>query len=106
MTFDPAAISRRIRELGAQISPAAIEGTAAIYAPFHEREPYAGATLTRDVSYGPHERHRLDVFQPAAGAAAGAGVLLFVHGGGFVAGDKKVPGAPYNDNVALWALRH
>jgi triacylglycerol lipase len=106
MSFDRLDIARRIRALGTEISPAAIEGTAALYAPLHEREPYRAVTVTRDVSYGANERHRLDVFQPAPTERSTRPVLLFVHGGGFVGGDKRMPGSPYNDNVALWAVRH
>jgi acetyl esterase/lipase len=106
MSFDRVDIARRIRALGTEISPAAIEGTAALYAPLHEREPYRAVTVTRDVSYGANERHRLDVFQPAPTERSTRPVLLFVHGGGFVGGDKRMPGSPYNDNVALWAVRH
>jgi acetyl esterase/lipase len=108
MQFDLLEISRRLRALGTEISPQAIEGSAALYAPFHEREPYRSVAVTRDASYGPNERHRLDVFrpQPAAAAAGSAPVMMFVHGGGFVRGDKHTPGSPYNDNVALWAARH
>ncbi|HTX23934.1 MAG TPA: alpha/beta hydrolase [Steroidobacteraceae bacterium] len=109
MTFDLLEISRRIRALGTEIAPQSIEGTAAVYAPFHEREPYRAVSVLRDASYGPHERQRLDVFRAeAAPRAPGrpAPVLVFVHGGGFVAGDKRNPGSPYNDNIALWAVRH
>jgi len=106
MAFDLRDMSRRVRALGTQIAPASIEGTAALYAPLHEREPYEGVTVTRDARYGAHERHRLDVLAPARTAPGGSPVLLFVHGGGFVGGDKKMPGSPYNDNVALWAVRH
>jgi acetyl esterase/lipase len=108
MNFSLLEISRRIRGLGREISPQAIEGTAAVYAPFQEREPYREVSIERDMRYGPHERHRLDVFRPsgAAGTARAAPVLLFVHGGGFVGGDKRTPGSPYNDNIALWAVRH
>jgi acetyl esterase/lipase len=110
MSFDLLEMSRRIRALGTEISPQTIEGTAALYAPFHEREPYRAVSVTRDASYGPNERHRLDVFRAdAASASAGlrsAPVLMFVHGGGFVGGDKRTPGSPYNDNIALWAVRH
>lgn len=105
MPFDFNDMARRIRALGTQIAPASIEGTAALYAPLHEREPYEGVSVTRDLRYGEHQRHRLDIFHGARGAH-GADVLLFVHGGGFVGGDKKNPGSPYNDNVALWAVRH
>lgn len=38
------------------------------------------------VAYGPHPEQRLDVFMPAATAAAP--LLLFVHGGGWSVGDK------------------
>lgn len=40
-----------------------------------------------DVSYGPHPRHVLDVF--LAESADPTPVLIFFHGGGFVAGDKQ-----------------
>lgn len=113
MSFDLIEISRRIRALGTEISPEAIEGTAALYAPFHEREPYRDVRVTRDVAYGANERHRLDVFEPDGESGAGrpqgtraAPVLVFVHGGGFVRGEKRTPGSPYNDNVALWAVRN
>jgi acetyl esterase/lipase len=105
MPFDVLEISRRIRALGREIQPA-IEPTAALYAPFHEREAYRGVRLSRDIRYGADERHRLDVFAPEAAQGPEVPVLLFVHGGGFVGGDKHVPGSPYNDNVALWAVRH
>jgi acetyl esterase/lipase len=98
-------MAAKIRALGDQIVPAAIEGTAKLYAPYHEREPYQGVTVTRDHAYGADARHRLDVFEPQAKGSARP-VLLFVHGGGFVAGDKHRPGSPYQDNVALWAVRH
>ena len=42
--------------------------------------------LARDIAYGPHERQRLDIYAEAGGWPRP--VLLFVHGGGFVAGDK------------------
>jgi acetyl esterase/lipase len=105
MSLNILEMATRIRALGDQIVPAAIEGTAKLYAPFHEREPYQGVTVSRDQAYGADPRHLLDVFEPQA-AGAPRPVLLFVHGGGFVAGDKSRPGSPYQDNVALWAVRH
>jgi triacylglycerol lipase len=96
--------TEQIRQLGREILPA-IPGSAAIYAAAQEREPYQGVRVTRDVRYGPHERQRLDVFEGEDGLR-GKPVFVFVHGGGFVGGDKRQPGSPYNDNVALWAVRH
>lgn len=41
-----------------------------------------------DQPYGPHPRHRLDVYRPAETAATPRPVLLVFHGGGFIGGDK------------------
>ncbi len=80
-----------------------IQHCMALYLPLHESEPYRDVAVTRDSFYGPHERHRLDVFDPGGAAKP---VFVFVHGGGFAAGDKHRPGSPYGDNVPLWAARH
>jgi acetyl esterase/lipase len=104
LTFDPGAIAARVAELGTEVTPEALRGSMAIYAPFHEQEPYRDVRVARDVAYGPHARQRVDVFSPVA-PGGGRPVLAFFHGGGFVAGDKRRAGTPYNDNVALWAVR-
>lgn len=66
--------------------------------------PGVDVTVDRDVKYGPDPRHRLDIFVPTGGAAR-APVIVFVHGGGFVGGDKGAPDAPFYNNVGLWAAR-
>ncbi len=47
----------------------------------------ASVQETRDLAYGPHPRHRLDLCWPASGAAPFPAVLL-IHGGGWTTGDK------------------
>ena len=96
--------AEKVRAIGREILPAVMPSQE-IYAGQHETEPYAGVQVTRDAKYGPHERHRLDVFA-AEGASGKRPIFIFVHGGGFVMGDKRSPGSPYLDNVALWAARH
>ncbi len=96
-----AKIAARISAIGRVIDPSA---TSAIYAPLHDKEPYAGIGLSRDIAYGPDERQRLDVFR-AEGAVARP-VLIFVHGGGFTGGNKHTPGSPFYDNIPLWAARN
>jgi triacylglycerol lipase len=98
----PADIAARIRSIGAVIDPPA---TAALYAPLHEREPYAGVKVTRDVRYGAHDRQMLDVFEPAQ-AGAPRPVFLFIHGGGYTAGHKREGANFYYDNIMLWAARN
>jgi acetyl esterase/lipase len=79
--------------------------TDAIYAPLQEKEPYPGVKIERDVKYGPADRNLLDVFMPDAGSSLRP-VLIFVHGGAFVGGDKRKPGSPFYDNIMLWAVKN
>lgn len=95
-------IAERIAAIGRVIDP---PKTAAIYAPLHGKEPYAGFTVTRDITYGPADRNLLDVFT-AEGATGSRPVIVFVHGGGFTGGNKSTPGSPFYDNVPLWAARN
>ncbi|GGF70137.1 carboxylesterase [Azorhizobium oxalatiphilum] len=46
-----------------------------------------GFSVTRDLAYGPHARHRLDVFRPRQPRAP-APVLVFFYGGGWEEGDR------------------
>lgn len=99
-------LARAIRELPAELSRATIDATKAVFAPLQEPRPYRDLTLTADRRYGPHERHRLDVF--STGAGSGKPVFVYVHGGGFVGGDKSDASGPfpYYENVGVWAARH
>jgi acetyl esterase/lipase len=100
----PPDIAAKIAALGRVVDPTA---TAAIYAPLQESEPYAGIKVMRDVKYGPSERNVLDVFSAESSAAGDARpVLMFVHGGAYIRGEKRRPGSPFYDNVVLWAARH
>jgi acetyl esterase/lipase len=92
----------KLLELGRVIDP---PKTAAIFAPLQPKEPYQGVGTERDVQYGPGDRHLLDVFMPETSASPRP-VLIFIHGGGFVAGNKRSPGSPFYDNIVLWAARN
>lgn len=98
----PSEIEWKLAELGPVINP---RETAKLYAPLQEKEPYAGVKVTRDVKYGPDARNALDIFEPAQAGGAKP-VLIFVHGGAFIAGNKHVPGSPFYDNIALFAVRN
>src|ERR1700758_1161222 len=83
----PDDIAWKLIEIGRNVDP---PKTAALYAPLQPKEPYAGVKVERDISYGPAELNKLDVFAPEP-AASGRPVLIFVRGGAFVAGDKRMP---------------
>jgi triacylglycerol lipase len=97
----PPDVAERVKAIGPVIDP---PRTAAIYAPLQQKEPYAGVRVLRDLKYGPDARHALDVFIPDGGAGLRP-VLMFVHGGAFVAGNKRAPGSPFYDNIMLAAAR-
>jgi len=100
----PSEIEWKLAELGSVINP---PETAKLYAPLQEKEPYQGVKVTRDIKYGPDERHLIDLFVPEAPAAAPRPVLMFVHGGAFTRGDRRSPpGSPFYDNIMLFAARH
>ena len=82
-------------------------GMSALYAPLQEKEPYEGVLVTRGESYGPDPHNLADVFAPRATSGSPRPVLIFVHGGGFTAGARKLGAdSPFYDNVGVWAVRH
>ena len=97
----PAAIAARLRQIGTVIETAE---TGALYAPLHPREPYANVHVIRDQAYGDDPRHLLDVFTPQRADDTPRPVFIFVHGGGFVAGNKRSDDSPFYDNLMLWAV--
>jgi len=100
-----AAVLARLRALDPQFNPAQIAATRDIYAPLVEMPDPQVCTVHRDLAYGPDARHRLDVFTPVAAATALRTVFVYVHGGGFVQGDKGAADAPFYNNVGVWAAR-
>ncbi|WEK02300.1 MAG: alpha/beta hydrolase [Candidatus Sphingomonas phytovorans] len=80
---------------------------AELYGPLQEHEPYRGIIVARDVGYGPFEQQLADVFVEKRQGQRKRPVLIFVHGGGFTAGARRLSReSPFYDNVALWAARH
>jgi acetyl esterase/lipase len=58
-----------------------------------------GVRLVRDVAYGKSEQQRMDVYLPRH--AAGAPVILMVHGGGWRRGDKRMESVVQN-KMSRW----
>lgn len=95
-------IRTRLANLGRDLSSEMLGGTQQLMAEMNAG-PDPATQVTRDVSYGPDERHRIDIF--AQGAPAGVPVLVYVHGGGFVMGDKHTDGSPFYANIGDFAAR-
>jgi acetyl esterase/lipase len=101
-----AEIHKKLREFGDAFTPEVIGENLKLFAGLHAQAPFADVEIARDLAYGPDERQRLDVFRAKAAAKAARPVLVFVHGGGFIGGNKSMPGMPFYDNVGVWAARH
>jgi acetyl esterase/lipase len=97
--------ARAIRAIPRQISPDTINATRTVVMPL-VAPLGADVHVSRDLKYGAHERNRLDIFTPASGFEPSRPVLIFVHGGGFIAGDKQMPGTPFYENIGQWAVRN
>jgi triacylglycerol lipase len=100
----PPDVIAQLTALDQEITPDLVAASWALLKPFHERNGYTAPKIARDLRYGDHERHRLDVH--TGGAEGGAPVFVFVHGGGFIRGDKHVPGNPQYDYLGAWAVRN
>lgn len=94
----PAALRAAVARLGAQFNADVATATRDIYRDTLDLS--AAAVERADLSYGLHARHRVDLYAPVNPRA----VIVFVHGGGFVAGDKNADGA-YYVNVGRWLAR-
>ncbi|MEH2482306.1 acetyl esterase/lipase [Nitrobacteraceae bacterium AZCC 2146] len=64
--------------------------------------PEGGAAVHNNIKYGAHERQAIDVFVPQ-GAATPTPVVLFVHGGAFVTGDRNRTDQIYSNVLQYFA---
>lgn len=95
---------RRIRSIGREVNPDTVVATRALLTPLVQAPDPALVRVDRDLRYGSNERQRLDIHTPAAGYEPQRPILIYVHGGGFVAGDKHSEGSPFFSNIGQWAV--
>jgi acetyl esterase len=74
------------------------------FTPLLKAAPKAGVAIKRDQKYGPDAKQTLDVYTGPS-ARGRQPVVVFIHGGAYVAGDKRVNDEIYG-NVPLWFARN
>lgn len=82
----PDHIAEALRTMGTGFNMPEVQ---ALYEPLLAAQRTDGVTLHSNRRYGAHERHVLDVYEPAEPATHPRPLLVCVHGGGFVRGDKS-----------------
>lgn len=110
MSRRPPPIPERLRAVMAEIGPkwgtnigAHVKLMADGFSEVLGDAPKEGS-VTRDIAYGPHPRNVLDVYVPAVRASA-APVVIFLHGGAFIDGQKdRTP--EFYSNVCWYFVRH
>ena len=97
----PTDLRALLKSFGPSSEPEVNKASKAAFAPIIESGP--AVRESRDVSYGDHERQKLDIYHPV-GAATGA-LVLYVPGGGFTGGDKRQD-ENFFGNVGRFFARH
>ncbi|ORY57690.1 Alpha/Beta hydrolase protein [Leucosporidium creatinivorum] len=90
LTTELAAIRAGIYKIGTPWTGPTADATHELYNATFKRlaSTFSATKVVRDVRYGPAERNLLDVYLPPSSVSSGA-VLVYMHGGGFFAGDKS-----------------
>ena len=93
-----------IAKLGRVLGPDVLATSQALFSEEQFRLAEGLMPIATDSAYGADERNSLDLY--SNGDEQRKPVLLWVHGGGFVRGDKAGPGSPYNAHIGRWAVRN
>lgn len=80
-------IRAAIAALGREIGPGSIEGVHSLFAEEQRALARQWPATASDLAYGPDPRQRLDLYAPSRRDGP-APILVWVHGGGFLRGDK------------------
>uniref|UniRef100_UPI0035CB3CE9 alpha/beta hydrolase n=1 Tax=uncultured Sphingomonas sp. TaxID=158754 RepID=UPI0035CB3CE9 len=94
-----------IAEMGRVLGPDMLKAVYALYRPEQDRLAALQPASAIDLAYAAAPRQTLDVYAPER-IGLPAPVLLWVHGGGFLRGEKRSPDHPFNAQVGRWAARN
>jgi len=94
-----------IAALGRVLGPDVLAAVQALYRPEQDRLAALQPASVVDLAYGSDPRQALDLYAPGPREAR-LPVLLWVHGGGFMRGEKWSAEHPFNAHAGRWAARN
>ncbi len=94
-------IAGEIARMGNAFDRDVLQATYGLFTPLQQRAPKDGVRIERDLAYGDDQRHRLDVFAPERRPDTPAPVVVYVHGGAFIAGERSPVAGLIYDNVPI-----
>jgi acetyl esterase/lipase len=92
-----------IAAMGTELGPQVMSRVQALLSEEKAALAAAGAAPVADLPYGDHPRQRLDLYRPEGEWPWT--ILLWVHGGGFLRGEKSSPDHPFGAHIGHWAAR-
>ncbi len=97
--IDPA-IAAKLAALGNRIN---VGEAAKIYSPLQASAPKDGVKHSDNLAYGRDPLQKLDVYEPTVHPSKPMPVFIYIHGGGFMRGDKTNNGTgPFYANLGYW----
>lgn len=95
-----------MRRNGHAFNPEVLQQSLNLYRPIQERAPKDGVKRISDLTYGKEDSQLLDIFTPETAGGSPMPVVVYFHGGGFIAGARSpLPGLIY-DNVPTFFARN
>ena len=105
MTMQSADERAAIAAMGGVLGPETLQAVYALYRAEQERLAAIQPVTVADLAYGEDARQTLDLHAPGD-LRTPAPILLWVHGGGFLRGEKSAADHPFNAHVGRWAARN
>lgn len=107
---DPAVAAARagVRDLGKRFNGEVLAATSALYTELHRHAERSGVRVISDIEFGPEELQTFDLFVPEETPAEPAPIVVYLHGGGLVGGDKLSGGTDglIYSNIPTFFARH
>lgn len=107
MSQDTAQVEAQVRALGHRWDGEVLQKTQPLFVPLLAKASRADIAATKDLAYGDDPKQKLDIYAPEK-TVHGRPVVVYIHGGGLVRGDKDEENTDglINSNVPVYFAHH